>query len=678
MSTELLALNGVNGSSGAYLTPDLKSEDLAKVVQGLKIDRNDDHFQELEARKRSSEMGSHLGVASGVDANNLASAGWGVVFPTNIDLLIKEALKPLLEHRRAQAAQAKEHYYQEYQFGPNDTKQTFLRRYKAAPGPADPEKMPYYLLLVGDPQQIPYRFQYQLDVQYAVGRLHLNTPEEYAQYAQSVIAVETGQAAQLPRRATFFGVRNDDDRATNLSADNLVKPVVDKLRQIQAEPNWQGRGKPQWNIDMLLHNEATKARLAQLLGGDATPALLFTASHGMGFDLGDPRQLEHQGALLCQNWPGPLQWREKIPQDHYFAYDDLDSNARLLGLIAVFFACYGAGTPQMDEFNQRAYSQPKLIAPHDFSARLPQRMLGHPKGGALAVVGHVERAWGYSFMWEGVGAHTVAFESLLADLLRDGHTVGAALEYFNERYAELASDLSMELENIQFFNKIPNELALVGMWTANNDSRSYVILGDPAVRLPVGDEDANPAERPAIGAISPVQPKSESPIPPAPPEPSPAPTDPTRSGDGALAITEPASAAAAQFGLVGSNNKIQQVQERLVHTLQQMTEQLGEALARAADNARGLEVRTYVSDNLAEVKYENGEFVGNASLRALTRISSDQDIALCVPKQADEADRALWAIHAEMVQQAQANRTEMLEAVVSMVSQLLGTLQRSQ
>jgi hypothetical protein len=109
-----------------------------------------------------------------------------------------------------------------------------------------------------------------------------------------------------------------------------------------------------------------------------------------------------------------------------------------------------------------------------------------------------------------------------------------------------------------------------------------------------------------------------------------------------------------------------------------MTEQLGEALARAADNARGLEVRTYVSDNLAEVKYENGEFVGNASLRALTRISSDQDIALCVPKQADEADRALWAIHAEMVQQAQANRTEMLEAVVSMVSQLLGTLQRSQ
>ena len=338
MSDELLVFNGIDGDTGAYDLPPMSAEELVRVIRG---ETSPENLNELRFRVQQATT-RHLGVKEGVDPKDVAAAGWGVIFPTyptsdpdkqkRVEA-IREALQPLLKLRQETAASDRLAKWAQgddkgFRVGV-DTKNGYLARYGAGPGPADPDKVPYYLLIAGSPNDIPYRFQSQLDVQYAVGRIHFDTPQEYADYAASVVAMEKG-SKKLRRQAVFFGVANEGDLATKRSAEYLVTPVANTLRDENTD----------WNVRTILPAQATKSTLASLLGGDQTPSLLFTASHGMKFAKDSKRQLPHQGALLCQDWPGPEQWTQKeIPQDFYFAGDDLAATADLLGLIAFFFAC---------------------------------------------------------------------------------------------------------------------------------------------------------------------------------------------------------------------------------------------------------------------------------------------------------------------------------------------------
>jgi hypothetical protein len=397
------------------------------------------------------------------------------------DPAILEALGELLAHRRRLAGQYYREYFRAGEEGEGhehagylrgESARRFLARHGVGPGPADPARFPYYLLIVGDPESISYSFQHQLDVQFAVGRIHFDTLEGYASYARSVVAAETGQMTH-PRRVAFFGTQHPGDQATQLSSTSLLQPLATKLT-----------GDSDWSVQSVLGQDATKASLARLLGGEETPSVLFTACHGIGFPKGDPRQLPHQGALACQDWPGPSVGQPISPAQ-YFAADDVGGDARLRGLIAIHYASYSAGTPRGDEFALQALQQPVDIAPVSFVARLPQRLLSHPAGGALAAVGYAGRAWGYSSRSARTDEQrTRVFELLLWRLL-GGDPVGHAMESVGQHYAELATSLSGELEGVTF-GKVADPADLSSLWTGTNDGRNTTIVGDPAVRLSQG------------------------------------------------------------------------------------------------------------------------------------------------------------------------------------------------
>lgn len=644
-SKQSLIFNGVNGATGSYLLPEMTVEEISRLARGETLPEA--HAEDLQIRSFLQSQRTFR-IAADHDPKDLGQAGWGVLFAQGADPAIRDALAELLEHRRSAASSISEHRYREFSghdgYLPGESAYDFLARFGAGPGPANPDKVPYYILIVGDPETIPFSFQYQLDVERAVGRIHFDSLEEYARYARSVVTAEIGTAR--PRRAVFFGVRNNDDPATEMSHNDLVLPLAKSIA---------GK-RDQWQVETVEGpGQATKSRLAELVGGADAPALLFTASHGMGFPLDDPRLLSHQGALLCQDWPGPEHHHGAIPEDFYFAGDDIGDDAHLLGMIAFHFACYGAGTPRLDDFGHYTCEEVAPVAPHAFVAALPRRLLGHPNGGALAVVGHVERAWGYSFHWPVAGPQIDVFESALLQLM-DGMPIGAALEFFNGRYAELSTILTQEINAIKQQNLIPNDVKLAGIWIANNDARGYAIIGDPAVRLPSADA-AGVTRRQAIDPVTTIAGNTPHGMP---------------KGGG---VAEPPEAQLPYDGSHDDDDVNGELPGNLVTALEKIASRVSAALDAMLGDGIGIHVETYTSDDLSQVGYDPAtrRLTGPLTARAITHVNRDGDTFVVVPGDAAEVDETVWRQHAEAVRQAQAYRAELIRTATASVAALLGT-----
>jgi hypothetical protein len=466
----MIYVNGIDPRTGRYLvTPRLAAEVAARLAAppadpGRVAAATDLHAAE-ERRVEEADSGL-MAVVAGVDQNKLEESGWAIVFsgrPEHADEVaaIRRELAPLIEHRRAVAGPL----FCEYTGDDGvqaESAVAWLSRHGVGAGPADPEVMPFYLLLVGGPAHIPFEFQYRVDVQRAVGRICFDDIGDYRRYADAVVAYETG-GRKATKRLELFGPRNRGDKATALSLRRLLQPLQDKLG-----------GRPGWRTASTVEEAATRAALDKLVNDD-DPALMLTASHGLGLEADDPQQRVQQGALVCANWKGIGQ--PVLPGD-VFAAQDVAPDADLSGRMAFLFGCFSGGTPTDDDYAHRVDPKaPTRLAAAAFASALPQALL---RSGMLAVMAHVDRAWGYSF-GTGRADSTPTFRSTLISLML-GNRVGVAFDYFNLRAGELGVDQAEQLGRA-VVEKPATLLPFVGTWTSATDARNYVVFGDPAVRL---------------------------------------------------------------------------------------------------------------------------------------------------------------------------------------------------
>lgn len=417
----------------------------------------------LVVRPRLEVSTGRLRSAVIVDREALEETGWAVIFTEDTPLESREALRPLLEYRRHQAGQ----HYSELTFERGESKERFLAKHGSGPGPADPGRVPYYLLLVGDPEAIPFKVQYQLGLQYRVGRLDFDSADHLQNYA--IAAIESERSV-TKRIGTFFGASHFGDKASNLAVSRLVEPLADYVSQSFTS----------WEVRLVKNEGATKERLNSELANAQRAAFWFIVSHGLGFHSGHQRQKLHQGSIICSNWEGR---HRPVKNESLFTVDDLPQNIDLRGTIFFYFGSYSAGTARVNGLEQftTAWGVPIEQAPLDFVSGLAKGLLGR-KNGALGFIGHVNEAWSTSFQWRSVGPQTQVFESALRHLV-EADRLGAALAPFSQRYAELSSDLSLAMLSQQPADTGDAEHDLAMLRKAVIDARNYILLGDPAAKV---------------------------------------------------------------------------------------------------------------------------------------------------------------------------------------------------
>lgn len=474
-----------------FLHPLLQLADGPVLTEGL----NDPALSvapTLETERRS-ERDFTDALASGED---LSAQRWGLIVPMGStgDRLL-ESISPLIEERARQQDSKKEEVVVLRVPPGSDLSiqaaRTWREQYYDTIATWD---RPTYLLILGNLHEVAESIHHVLSER-LVGRLAFSQPSgepdfvAYRQYAEKVLRWESTPSPETEARARILVVR-DGTPATEMAMDALVKPLLSLVDRAGAR---------------FPVSDINPEEQAWLINGDGLvtqgsrrPAtVLFTASHGYGGPRGgwgagqSEEQRQAQGALCFALRGARLYGRDIAAMESF-----------LPGGIWFMLACYGAGTPHSSHYrhwlerlaksNEFAGSAASVLralpsaSERPFIAAVPQAALAHPEG-PLACIGHLDLAWSYSFQDFDTGrarSRPDAFFGVLRTLARRGRVGMAYLQLLQAQH--MANNyLSYLYDTAEETNTPPPAAQLGHLWMLRQDLAGYILLGDPAARLPL-------------------------------------------------------------------------------------------------------------------------------------------------------------------------------------------------
>ena len=94
----------------------------------------------------------------------------------------------------------------------------------------DLENVPHYVLIVGGPDMVPFRFQSFLDILASVGRVHFDSIHDLETYIEKLIRLEEADSPTVDREVLYFATDGGLGDPTFFSKLHMAEPLAEHTR----------------------------------------------------------------------------------------------------------------------------------------------------------------------------------------------------------------------------------------------------------------------------------------------------------------------------------------------------------------------------------------------------------------------------------------------------------------